>query len=192
MSVKSLRQTVQGLLPSLVPVRFVAEDGTPVARRPADYAEPQVEALVEAWRQMVLGRRFDTQATALTKQGRLAVYPSSRGQEACQIGAVLSLRGDDWLFPTYRDSMALVARGLDPVALMELLRGTGHCGYDPEATHTAPQCTPLATQAPHAVGLADAGRAKWPRIEPLPWGLCTVAVSVRIRVSSLGTCCAQA
>ena len=37
---------------------------------------------------MVIGRRFDTQATALTKQGRLAVYPSSRGQEACQVGAV--------------------------------------------------------------------------------------------------------
>ena len=38
---------------------------------------------------MVLGRRFDRQATALTKQGRLAVYPSSRGQEACQVGAAL-------------------------------------------------------------------------------------------------------
>jgi pyruvate dehydrogenase E1 component alpha subunit len=160
MSVKSLRQTVQGLLPSLTPVRFVAEDGTPAAKPPAGYTEPPVEALREAHRRMVLGRRFDTQATALTKQGRLAVYPSSRGQEACQIGAVLALRPDDWLFPTYRDSVALVTRGIDPVEVLTLLRGDWHCGYDPAATRTAPQCTPLATQVLHATGMAESLRRK--------------------------------
>ena len=41
---------------------------------------------------MVIGRRFDAQATALTKQGRLAVYPSSHGQEACQVAAALALQ----------------------------------------------------------------------------------------------------
>ncbi|MBE4739061.1 MULTISPECIES: pyruvate dehydrogenase (acetyl-transferring) E1 component subunit alpha [Streptomyces] len=160
MSVKSLRQTVQGFLPSLTPVRFVAEDGTPVAKPPVGYPEPSEEALREAYRLMVLGRRFDTQATALTKQGRLAVYPSSRGQEACQIGAVLALRPDDWLFPTYRDSVALVTRGIDPVEVLTLLRGDWHCGYDPAATRVAPQCTPLATQVLHATGMAEAQRRK--------------------------------
>lgn len=153
------RRAPAGMLPAVEPIRFVAEDGTACAV-PRGFTAPSAEVLREAHRRMVLGRRFDAQATALTKQGRLAVYPSALGQEACQIGAVLSLREDDWLFPTYRDSMALVARGLEPVVLMELLRGTGHCGYDPEATHTAPQCTPLATQAPHAVGLADALRRR--------------------------------
>lgn len=138
MPVKNLRQTVQGLLPSLTPVRFVAEDGTPVAKPAPGYTEPAPEALREAYRRMVVGRRFDTQATALTKQGRLAVYPSSRGQEACQIGAVLALRPDDWLFPTYRDSVALVARGIDPLEVLTLLRGDWHCGYDPAATRVAP------------------------------------------------------
>ncbi|MFD2420516.1 pyruvate dehydrogenase (acetyl-transferring) E1 component subunit alpha [Amycolatopsis pigmentata] len=153
------RRAPAGMLPAVEPIRFVAEDGTACAA-PRGFTAPSAELLREAYRRMVLGRRFDAQATALTKQGRLAVYPSALGQEACQIGAVLSLREDDWLFPTYRDSMALVARGLEPVALMELLRGTGHCGYDPEATCTAPQCTPLATQAPHAVGMADALRRR--------------------------------
>lgn len=148
-----------GLLPAATPVRFVAEDGT-VCPPPAGYTEPAEERLREAHRWMVLGRRFDAQATALTKQGRLAVYPSATGQEACQIGAVLALRQDDWLFPTYRDSMALVARGLPPLELVSLLRGTWHCGYDPHATRTAPQCTPLATQTPHAVGMADAIRRR--------------------------------
>lgn len=147
------------LLPAAEPVRFVAEDGT-ACPPPAGYAEPPADRLREAYRRMVLGRRFDAQATALTKQGRLAVYPSALGQEACQIGAVLALREDDWLFPTYRDSMALVARGLDPVELTTLLRGTWHCGYDPNTTFTAPQCTPLATQTPHAVGMADAIRRR--------------------------------
>ncbi len=109
---------------------------------------------------MVVGRRFDAQATALTKQGRLAVYPSSHGQEACQIGGVLALRDTDWMFPTYRESMALVARGIDPVQALTLLRGDWHCGYDPMATHTAPQCTPLATHSLHAAGLAYAARRR--------------------------------
>ncbi|GGV36178.1 pyruvate dehydrogenase E1 component subunit alpha [Actinomadura cremea] len=127
---------------------------------PAGYAAPAGERLLEAYRRMVLGRRFDAQATALTRQGRLAVYPSSRGQDACQVGGVLALREDDWLFPTYRDSVALVARGLDPVEVLTLLRGSWHCGYDPAAVRVAPQCTPLATQTVHAVGLADALRRK--------------------------------
>ncbi|MGK5522145.1 pyruvate dehydrogenase (acetyl-transferring) E1 component subunit alpha [Micromonospora sp. URMC 107] len=141
------------LLPAAEPVRLLDPSGTPL-RAPADYPEPPVEALVEMYRRMVVGRRFDVQATALTKQGRLAVYPSSRGQEACQVGAVLALRDTDWVFPTYRESMALVSRGIDPVEVLTLLRGDWHCGYDPAARHTAPQCTPLATQCVHAAGLA--------------------------------------
>lgn len=153
------RRASTALLPADKPVRFVDEQGT-ACPAPKGFAEPSAERLRAAYRRMVLGRRFDAQATALTKQGRLAVYPSASGQEACQIGAVLALREDDWLFPTYRDSMALVARGLDPLELMALLRGTWHAGYDPHRYRTAPQCTPLATQTLHAVGLADAIRRR--------------------------------
>ncbi|RSN20641.1 pyruvate dehydrogenase (acetyl-transferring) E1 component subunit alpha [Amycolatopsis sp. WAC 01416] len=143
------------LLPSGVPVRFLAEDGTRVDEH-GHYSEPPSERLVEAYRLMVLGRRFDAQATALTKQGRLAVYPSSAGQEACQVASALALTDADWLFPTYRDSVALVARGLEPGEILTLLRGDAHCGYDPAKTRVAPQCTPLATQTLHAAGLAHA------------------------------------
>jgi pyruvate dehydrogenase E1 component alpha subunit len=107
---------------------------------------------------MVLGRRFDAQATALTKQGRLAVYPSSRGQDACQVGAVLALRDQDWLFPTYRDSVAVITRGVPAAEALTLLRGDWHSGYDPYAYRVAPQCTPLATNTLHAVGFAHAAR----------------------------------
>ncbi|MUN42121.1 pyruvate dehydrogenase (acetyl-transferring) E1 component subunit alpha [Actinomadura litoris] len=151
--------SAEELLPSAEPVRFLTDSGAVVRRRSA-YRAPDEALLRRAYRRMVVGRRFDAQATALTKQGRLAVYPSSHGQEACQIGAVLALNEDDWLFPTYRESMALVARGIDPVEVLALLRGNAHCGYDPERHHTAPQCTPLATQSVHAAGLAYAERRK--------------------------------
>jgi 2-oxoisovalerate dehydrogenase E1 component alpha subunit len=149
------------LLPAAVPVRFLDDDGgqAPEAEQ-AGYTAPDDDLLVEAYRRMVVGRRFDAQATALTKQGRLAVYPSSHGQEACQVGGVLAVRDTDWIFPTYRECMALVARGLDPVEVLTLLRGDWHCGYDPRATHTAPQCTPLSTQMLHAAGLAYAARRR--------------------------------
>jgi 2-oxoisovalerate dehydrogenase E1 component alpha subunit len=154
----SSRTKQRQLLPTETPLALLGPDGQP--GRSAGLDMPGDEVLVGLHRQMVLGRRFDSQATALTKQGRLAVYPSARGQEASEIGAVAALRPQDWLFPTYRDSMALVARGVDPVEVLTLLRGDWHCGYDPYLHRIAPQCTPLATSAPHAVGVAHAARLK--------------------------------
>lgn len=140
------------LLPSRNPLQLLDPSG-----RAADQSRlPAADVLADLYRRMVIGRRFDAQATALTKQGRLAVYPSSRGQEACQIGAVAALGDGDWLFPTYRDSVAIMTRGVDPVQTLTLLRGDWHCGYDPHAVHVAPQCTPLATNTLHAVGFARA------------------------------------
>jgi len=146
------------LLPTGTPLTLLEADGRTV--RPADLDMPDDDVLVALHRKMALARRFDTQATALTRQGRLAVYPSARGQEASEIGAVLALRPQDWLFPTYRDSVAVVCRGVDPVEALSLLRGDWHCGYDPYEYRVAPQCTPLATHALHAVGLAHAARLK--------------------------------
>jgi pyruvate dehydrogenase E1 component alpha subunit len=109
---------------------------------------------------MVAARRFNEQASALVRQGRLAVYPSSFGQEACQVAAAQVLTADDWLFPTYRDTAAVAARGVDPVETLGLLKGDWHSGYDPYERHVAPLTTPLATQLPHAVGVAHAARLR--------------------------------
>ncbi|GEL20229.1 pyruvate dehydrogenase (acetyl-transferring) E1 component subunit alpha [Pseudonocardia asaccharolytica] len=121
---------------------------------------PPTAELLAGYRAMVLARRLNEQAGALVRQGRLAVYPSSHGQEACQVAAVSVLREDDWLFPTYRDTAAVAARGVDPVEALVLLRGDWHCGYDPTAHRVAPQATPLATQLLHAVGVGHAARLR--------------------------------
>ncbi|MDQ0795302.1 pyruvate dehydrogenase (acetyl-transferring) E1 component subunit alpha [Streptomyces sp. B1I3] len=139
------------LLPDPEPYRVL---GTEAA------AEADPELLLRLYAELVRGRRYNAQATALTKQGRLAVYPSSTGQEACEVAAALVLEERDWLFPSYRDTLAAVARGLDPVDALTLLRGDRHTGYDPREHRIAPLCTPLATQLPHAVGLAHAARLK--------------------------------
>ncbi|MFE1289545.1 pyruvate dehydrogenase (acetyl-transferring) E1 component subunit alpha [Streptomyces sp. NPDC058751] len=139
------------LLPDALPHRVLGTDAA---------AKVDPALLRRLHTELVRGRRYNVQATALTKQGRLAVYPSSTGQEACEVAAALVLEERDWLFPSYRDTLAAVARGLDPVQALTLLRGDWHTGYDPREHRIAPLCTPLATQLPHAVGLAHAARLK--------------------------------
>ena len=141
------------------PLRYLDEHGAPVegGLRP-DPETLAPDALLRGYRALRFARAFDTEATHLVMQGRLAVYPSCRGQEACEVAAVQALTAEDWLLPTYRDSAALVLRGIPAVDALTLLRGSWHCGYDPKQWRTMPQCTPLATQGPHAVGLALAAK----------------------------------
>jgi 2-oxoisovalerate dehydrogenase E1 component alpha subunit len=146
------------LLPSAEPVTLIDPAGRPVTGTP--YAAPDDAALVRALGSLITARRLNDQAYALVRQGRLAVYPSSHGQEACQVAAAQVLAPGDWLFPTYRDTIAAVCRGVDPVEALSLLKGDWHCGYDPNEHHVAPHATPLATQLPHAVGVAYAARLR--------------------------------
>jgi 2-oxoisovalerate dehydrogenase E1 component alpha subunit len=146
------------LLPSTEPVMLVDPQGRAVGA--PGYPAPDGAALVRAFGALLTARRLNDQAYALVRQGRLAVYPSSHGQEACQVAAAQVLADGDWLFPTYRDTVAAVGRGVDPVEALTLLKGDWHCGYDPYEHHVAPHATPLATQLPHAVGVAHAARLR--------------------------------
>lgn len=142
------------LLPAAEPVTLIDPRGRALSG--ASYPAPDDAALVRALGALLTARRLNDQAYALVRQGRLAVYPSSHGQEACQVAAAQVLADGDWLFPTYRDTVAAVGRGVDPVEALSLLKGDWHCGYDPYEHHVAPHATPLATQLPHAVGVAHA------------------------------------
>jgi pyruvate dehydrogenase E1 component alpha subunit len=146
------------LLPSAEPVMLVDPHGRAVEA--PGFPAPDDAALLRAFTALVVARRLNDQAYALVRQGRLAVYPSSHGQEACQVAAAQVLADGDWLFPTYRDTIAAVGRGVDPVEALTLLKGDWHCGWDPYEHHVAPHATPLATQLPHAVGVAHAARLR--------------------------------
>ncbi|GAA2172615.1 thiamine pyrophosphate-dependent enzyme [Arthrobacter parietis] len=146
------------MLPSAQPVQLVDPSGEHIHND--RYPLPDGEALLSAYEKLVVGRRINDQANALVRQGRMAVYPSSHGQEACQVAAAVVLEKDDWLFPTYRDTVAVITRGVDPLGVLTLLRGDWHSGYDPYEYKTATQATPLATQLLHAVGVAHAAKLR--------------------------------
>lgn len=148
-------------LPSAEPIRLIDDAGHAADRAlTGGFALPDAQTLKLLYRRMVLARRFDLQVTALTRQGRLATYPSALGQEGCEIGATVALEPTDWLFPTYRDSIAVLTRGVEIGELLAGFRGDWHCGYDPVHHRTSIQATPLATQTLHAVGVAKAAKLK--------------------------------
>ena len=146
------------LLPRDEPVQLVDPSGT--AHADPQYKPATKDRLLDGYRALVVGRRVNDQCNALVRQGRLAVYPSSHGQEACQVAAVMALAEQDWIFPTYRDSVTLISRGVPAADAMVLLRGDWHSGYDPTVFRVATQSTPLATQLLHAVGFAHAAKLK--------------------------------
>lgn len=151
------------MLPAEQPVQLIDEAGavcTATNSSGEPYSMPADGELLAAYKKLVTGRRVNDQAGALVRQGKLAVYPSSHGQEACQVAAAVVLAQQDWLFPTYRDTVAVMSRGVDPVEVLTLLRGTWHSGYNPYDFNVAPQATPLATQLLHAVGVAHAAKLK--------------------------------
>jgi pyruvate dehydrogenase E1 component alpha subunit len=72
----------------------------------------------------------------------------------------MAMQETDWLFPTYRDSIAVGTRGVLTSEILSGFRGDWHSGWDPKKYRIAPQATPLATQLLHAVGFAMAAKLK--------------------------------
>jgi pyruvate dehydrogenase E1 component alpha subunit len=115
--------------------------------------------LRELLRLLILTRRADLEATALQRQGELAVYPPLIGQEAAQVGSAFALAEDDYIFPSYREMGAAVVRGVDLVEYMLFHRATWHGGiYDPVAHRFGMISVPVASQCLHAVGYAMGAR----------------------------------
>jgi pyruvate dehydrogenase E1 component alpha subunit len=113
------------------------------------------EDLRELYRLMALARRADLEATALQRQGELAVYPPLLGQEAAQVGSAYALRPTDQIFPSYREHGAAIVRGVDLVEYLGFYRATWHGGlFDPNETRFGMVSVPVASQVIHAAGFA--------------------------------------
>jgi pyruvate dehydrogenase E1 component alpha subunit len=113
------------------------------------------EQLLELYRLMALTRRADLEATALQRQGELAVYPPLIGQEAAQVGSAFALEEADWIFPSYRELGAAVVRGVDLVEYLHFYRATWHGGtYDANQHRFGYVSVPVGSQVLHAVGYA--------------------------------------
>jgi pyruvate dehydrogenase E1 component alpha subunit len=106
------------------------------------------------YRDLLMVRRMDREAHALQRQGELGLWASLLGQEAAQIGSGRALGPDDMAFPTYREHGVAWCRGLDPLELLGLFRGTNHGGWDPAKHNFGLYTIVIGSQTLHATGYA--------------------------------------
>jgi 2-oxoisovalerate dehydrogenase E1 component alpha subunit len=120
-----------------------------------DYAfDPDPPTLRSLYRDLVLVRRVDIEATALQRQGELGIWASLLGQEAAQIGSGRALAPQDYVFPTYREHGVAWCRDVDPVTLLGLYRGVNLGGWDPHAHNFHLYTIVIGAQTLHATGYA--------------------------------------
>jgi pyruvate dehydrogenase E1 component alpha subunit len=105
---------------------------------------------------MLMSRIYDERATALQRQGLYGVFSPALGQEASVVGSTSALDpARDWIVPQYRELVALVRHGypLERLAAMGMGRVT-EAARIPDGVNVLPNQVALATQLPHAAGLA--------------------------------------
>jgi pyruvate dehydrogenase E1 component alpha subunit len=100
-------------------------------------------------------RRFDIEAGNLQRQGQLALWIPSLGQEGAQVGSAFAARPHDHIFPAYREHVVGRIRGLDVMHIIRLLRGISHGGWDPAQTGNFHLYNlVIGSQSLHATGYA--------------------------------------
>ncbi|MEV8338172.1 thiamine pyrophosphate-dependent enzyme [Leucobacter sp. NPDC077196] len=144
------------------PIRFLdAEGGYAPSDSAADYAAELegvgVEDFKQWYRDMVSTRAFDTECTHLQRQGQLALWVPSVGQEGCQVGLVRATEPQDHVFPAYREHLVAHVRGVDLLDIAAQFRGVTHGGWDitdPANGNVHLYTLVLGSQTQHATGHA--------------------------------------
>jgi 2-oxoisovalerate dehydrogenase E1 component alpha subunit len=133
---------------------YIAPDGAVTAPLPAFAGDKGT--LVPLYRAMVLLRAFDVKAVTLQRTGRLGTYAVSLGQEAVSVGAASAMRHEDVLVPSYRETGALLWRGVKMEEHLLYWGGDERGSNNSGPHHDFPMCVPVGSQAPHAAGVAYA------------------------------------
>jgi len=120
--------------------------------------EPELSGadLKRIYRAMLLGRRLDERMLRLQRQGRIGTFAPIKGQEASQLGSVFTLRPTDWMVPSFRETAAMLWRGWSIEKFLLFFAGYLEGGQPAPEQRDLPITIPVATQLPHAVGLAYA------------------------------------
>lgn len=144
------------------PIRFLDDHGHyDPSVTAADYAQElehlDADDLRQWYRDMVATRAFDTECTNLQRQGQLALWVPSVGQEGCQVGVAHATEPQDHIFPAYREHVVARVRGVNPVGLAAQFRGLTHGGWDvsdPANGNFHLYTLVLGAQTQHASGFA--------------------------------------
>jgi 2-oxoisovalerate dehydrogenase E1 component alpha subunit len=134
-------------------VQLLTPDGDRV-EHPSYTVDFSDEEYRELYRDLVIVRRLDAEATALQRQGELGIWASLLGQEAAQVGSGRALRPQDMVFPTYREHGVLYCRGIDPIMPLGLFRGVDQGGWDPNEFKFNMYTIVIGAQTLHATGYA--------------------------------------
>ena len=105
---------------------------------------------------LLFARRLSERMWNLQRQGRLTTVAPLNGQEAAVVGVIRGLDlTTDWLVPYYRDATGYGALGDEYIEqLVVYWRGHPDGGRVPDGVRALPVQISLATQLPHATGLA--------------------------------------
>jgi pyruvate dehydrogenase E1 component subunit alpha len=149
------------VLPAETGLRRVIGDGDTV---PDGAVDGLADAdLLELYRQLVLLRTYDERSLIYHRQGRIGTYAMFWGHEAMQAGAAYALNGEDWIFPSYRESAIGLLRGMPASTILSWWRGHPAGWWNPREFNVASICVPIATQVPHAAGFAWGTRLRGER-----------------------------
>ena len=123
----------------------------------------------EMYRLVLTARLLDEAALRQNRMGRAAFVVPAEGHEACQVGTAWAMRrGVDVWIPYYRDGALMLTAGMTPY---EVFLGIFAKAADPSSggrqmpSHWGHRdlgiitgSSPIATQVPHAAGIAYAIR----------------------------------
>jgi len=118
------------------------------------------DLLGRMYRAMLRARRFDERLLTLQRQGDVGTFAPIKGQEASQIGAVACIDEEDWLIPAFRETAAMLWRGTPMSQILLFNAGFNEGAAIPEEKHDFPIAVPVASQLPHAVGIAYAAKLR--------------------------------
>jgi pyruvate dehydrogenase E1 component alpha subunit len=139
--------------------RVIGDDETP--DREVEGADERF--LLDLYRSLILLRTYDERSVVYHRQGRIGTYAIYWNHEAMQAGSVHALEDDDWIFPSYRESAIGLLRGMPASTVLSWWRGHPAGWWNPADYNVASICVPIATQVPHAAGLAWGKRLRGER-----------------------------
>lgn len=113
------------------------------------------EQIAEAMRLMLLSRAIDERVIKLHRLSRAGTYGPVHGQEAAVVGSAMALDpARDWMVPASREQPAMIRHGLSLDHLLAGYMGKINFSRIPDDVKLLPRNQSIATQLPHAVGLA--------------------------------------
>lgn len=149
------------------PYQLLAPDGSFDAHRVAQCAVSDAQ-LLSIYRGMLRIRLMDERLLTMQRQGRISFYGEARGQEAAVIGTASALGPNDYIVPALREAGAALYRGLPLSAYIAQIFGNANdlthgrqmpCHPGSRAARYVTMSSCIATQLPHATGMAMAARS---------------------------------